>query len=338
LSITAEADRTAGPVTGRRRLSRVLSGLRRRWVSWAAAVFLACWAVIRAGGLESGSFLTQLMTVTPYGAMMALLLAVALIRRNRPAAAVALAASLVMAATVAPRAFPAGEPPAGGEPFRVLALNLFGRADPEAVVALVRELRPDVFAATELTTRQVAALDAAGLAGLMPHRVLQDEHDAAGSGLYGRRPLTPLPELSTRIGHNMPAAAMTLPSGARVEVIAVHPSPPLGPMVAVWNRAFDTFPAPAGEAVRVLAGDFNAGLDHRAMRDLLARGYADAALRAGRGLTPTWPAGRWLPPFITIDHVLADERAGVSAFDVRDVPGTDHRAVFAELRLPPAAS
>ncbi|MFG1945990.1 endonuclease/exonuclease/phosphatase family protein [Nonomuraea sp. NPDC048826] len=337
MSITVEAKQAPGPSPVRRRLSR----LRRRWFSWLTVTFLAGWAVVRAGGLESGSFLTQLMTVTPYGAVLALLLAVALIRRNRPAAAVALAASLVMAVAVAPRAFPASGPggpggPAGSEPLRVLALNLFGRADPQAVVDLVRELRPDVFAATELTTRQVAELDAAGLAELLPHRVLQDEHDAAGSGLYGRHPLTALPDLFTPIGHNMPAAAMTLPSGHRVEVVAVHPNPPLGRMVDGWNRAFSSFPAPTGEAVRVLAGDFNASLDHRAMRDLLGRGYADAAHRAGAALTPTWPSGRGLPPFITIDHVLADERAGVSAFAVRDVPRTDHRAVFAELLLPPS--
>ncbi|MFD2357485.1 endonuclease/exonuclease/phosphatase family protein [Nonomuraea ferruginea] len=61
------------------------------------------------------------------------------------------------------------------------------------------------------------------------------------------------------------------------------------------------------------------------MRDLLGRGYADAAHQAGAGLTPTWPNGRGLPPFITIDHILVDERAGVSSFDVLDVPGTDHR-------------
>ncbi|WP_187281513.1 endonuclease/exonuclease/phosphatase family protein [Nonomuraea sp. C10] len=296
--------------------------------------FLTVWAVVRAGGLESGSFLTQLMTVTPYGAVLALLLAAALVRRNRPAAVVALVASLVMAAAVAPRAFPAGEPATAGTPYKVLAINLFGRADPRTVVELVRELRPDVFAATELTTRQVAALDAAGLDELVPHRVLQDEHDAAGSGLYGRHPLTELPGLFTPVGHNMPAAAMTLPGGRRVEVVAVHPNPPLGRMVDGWNRAMESFPAPGGDAIRILAGDFNASLDHRAMRDLLGRGYADAAHQAGAGLTPTWPNGRGLPPFITIDHILVDERAGVSSFDVLDVPGTDHRGVFAELRLP----
>ncbi|MGI5267803.1 endonuclease/exonuclease/phosphatase family protein [Nonomuraea sp. CA-218870] len=346
MSITVETEQASGggPSPARRLLSRV----RRRWISWSAVTFLAVWAVVRAGGLEFGSFLTQLMTITPYGAVLGLLLAVALIRRNRPAAVVALVASLAMAAAVLPRAFPASGPAggpaggmageaAGGVPFRVLAINLFGRADARAVVELVRELRPDVFAATELTTAQVAELDAAGLDELLPHRVLEDEPDAVGSGLYARHPLTALPGLFTPVGHNMPAAAVTPPAGGRVEVVAVHPNPPLGRMVERWNRALASFPSPTGGAIRVLAGDFNASLDHRAMRDLLGRGYADAAHRAGEGLTPTWPSGRALPPLITIDHILVDERAGVSSFAVLDVPGTDHRAVFAELRLPPAA-
>ena len=37
---------------------------------------------------------------------------------------------------------------------------------------------------------------------------------------------------------------------------------------------------------------------------------------------------------MTIDHVLADERIGVRAVSVHSIPGTDHRAVFAVLRLP----
>jgi endonuclease/exonuclease/phosphatase family metal-dependent hydrolase len=84
----------------------------------------------------------------------------------------------------------------------------------------------------------------------------------------------------------------------------------------------------------VLAGDFNASLDHRAFRELLDRGYVDAADQLGRGLTPTWPNFRPMPPIISIDHVVADRRVAVRDVEVVDVPGTDHRGVFAELRLP----
>ncbi len=298
-------------------------------------MLLALWAVIRAGGLEQGSFVTQLMTVTPYGAVLAALTAVLLIRRNRPAALVAALACAVMAACVLPRVTAEEQPAANGAPLRVFTANLFGqRGDAQAVVDLVRRHDVEVFTALELTPDAVERLDEAGLKELLPHRVLQEEFGATGSGIYARHPLTELKGLFTPIGHNMPAAAMTLPGGSTVEIVAVHPNPPLGRMEQEWNAALRTLPSPSPSAIRVLAGDFNASLDHRAFRDLLSRGYVDAADQVGKGLIPTWPNFRGFPTIIAIDHVVADRRVGVRRVEVADVPGTDHRGVFAELRLP----
>ena len=67
---------------------------------------------------------------------------------------------------------------------------------------------------------------------------------------------------------------------------------------------------------------------------MLDTGYEDAAAEAGAGLTPTWPSGRLFPPPVTIDHVLADARCRVARVTVHDLPGSDHRAVLAELVLP----
>ena len=84
--------------------------------------------------------------------------------------------------------------------------------------------------------------------------------------------------------------------------------------------------------MRILAGDFNATLDHTSLRRLIGEGYVDAANETGSGLIPTFRQW-WVPP-ITLDHVLADTRCGVRRMKVYDLPGSDHRAVFAELRLP----
>ena len=89
----------------------------------------------------------------------------------------------------------------------------------------------------------------------------------------------------------------------------------------------------------MLLGDFNATLDHGPLRRLLRTGYRDAAAVRGRGLAPTWPFRRQpllLPvvPWVTLDHVLADRRIGIGDVGTRVVPGSDHRAVFAELLLP----
>ena len=63
-------------------------------------------------------------------------------------------------------------------------------------------------------------------------------------------------------------------------------------------------------------------------------GYRDAADVAGEGLEPTWPQDEYRSPPVTIDHVLADRRIGFADYDVLDLPGSDHRAVFARLVLP----
>ncbi|WP_157249214.1 endonuclease/exonuclease/phosphatase family protein [Nonomuraea typhae] len=304
---------------------------RRRWASWSVAVLLAVWAVVRLTGFELGWFLTQLMTLTPYGAVLALSAAVLLAFRNRPAALVALGAAVAMLATVLPRVF-AGSAPEGGASLRVLTLNLFGRADPAEVVRLVDRYDADVFTALELTPGQVSALKAAGLERRLPYQVLEASEGPVGSGVYARFPLTRIDGLFTVIGHNMPAARVAAPSGA-VEVVAIHPNPPLPRLYEEWNASLAALPAARPGVRRILAGDFNAGLDHRAFRDLLGKGYRDAAAQAGQGLTPTWPSGRAIPPIITIDHILVDRSIGVRRVEVSDVRGTDHRAVFADLRL-----
>ena len=320
-----------------------VSRRRPRWMTWTVAVLFACWAVIRIGGFERGSILTQLMTLTPYAVVLAAVVALVVFWRNRAAAVLCLVAAIALAVAVSPRVFgepeasvhaSAGAPQAAGTSLRVMTLNMFGQADAQAVVALVRRYQPDVFTALELTPRNVAELDTAGLGGLMPYRVLQADWGATGSGIFSKHPATPLTGVFKPIGHNMPSGTVTLPDGTRVEVTAIHPNPPLGKMEAEWKSALAAFPSPDPGVIRVLAGDFNASLDHRALRDLLDRGYVDAAEQVGKGLVPTWPNKSALPPLITIDHVLADKRVSVSRVEIDTVPDTDHRAVFAELHLP----
>jgi endonuclease/exonuclease/phosphatase family metal-dependent hydrolase len=122
-----------------------------------------------------------------------------------------------------------------------------------------------------------------------------------------------------------------------MEVTAVHTHPPARSrtQVARWEEDLQLLPDPGGPVLRVLAGDFNATPDHAAFRRLLRRGWTDAARVTGRALRPTWSPLRWPVPRLTLDHVLVDPRIGVSSLEVVTVPGTDHRALVAELRLPP---
>jgi endonuclease/exonuclease/phosphatase family metal-dependent hydrolase len=100
-----------------------------------------------------------------------------------------------------------------------------------------------------------------------------------------------------------------------VALITVRRQPPWSPgATALWRSRLGALPAPACSPC-ILAGDFNATLDHAQFRRLLRRGYADAASQAGHGLSPTWspqPGSR--PALLAIDHVLTDRRCAVMAY------------------------
>jgi hypothetical protein len=61
----------------------------------------------------------------------------------------------------------------------------------------------------------------------------------------------------------------------------------------------------------------------------------NAALQADNALVPTWrPERSGCPGLLTIDHILIDPRCTVRATSIHRLPGSDHRALYARLRLP----
>ncbi|WP_214110566.1 endonuclease/exonuclease/phosphatase family protein [Acrocarpospora catenulata] len=312
---------------------------KRRFI-WLLVVPCAVWALLRAAGIELGGLGAILSTVTPYVGLVAVVaLLVAALARKWAAAVAGLVAVIALAATVLPRAVPAAQPAADGPVLRVLTLNLMiGQADTGAVLELVRRLRPDVLSLQELTPGAAARLSEGGLAELLPHQHAQPAWGASGSAVYARFPIEPLPEFAPAHGHRMPFGRIEVPGAGPVEVAAVHPVNPLRQGVPPWRKGLRSMPGPDPGAIRILVGDFNATQDHAEFRRVLDLGYVDAAAATGSGLAPTWPAmWRLLPPVITIDHVLADPRVRVLATGLHTVPGTDHRALLAELRLPEKA-
>jgi len=83
----------------------------------------------------------------------------------------------------------------------------------------------------------------------------------------------------------------------------------------------------------IISGDYNSTPDMRQFRDLLTNGYRDAVEQTGSGYAPTFKADSWLPPVITIDHVLTRNAAASSIKTVK-ITGTDHRALLATIRVP----
>ena len=306
----------------------------------AAVVPWLAWAVVRTLGLDAGHPVVAIVAFTPYAAATAWVpVVVALAVRRRAVALLALGTFVALAAAVLPRAVGNGEVPAvaDGPTLRVMSANLLGgRADADAVMRLAVTEEIDVLSLQELTPDAVERLDAAGGRARFPGRALAARPGAAGSGLMARLPLRDrAPDDATQA--EQPEAEVRVPGARPVRLKAVHPRPPITTRSErSWRAALRRLPRPRGRGpLRVLVGDLNATLDHRALRRLLGDGYVDAADATGSGLRWTWPRGAARPP-ITIDHILLDARLGVRDVSVHALPGSDHRAVVAELVLPAA--
>jgi endonuclease/exonuclease/phosphatase (EEP) superfamily protein YafD len=308
---------------------------------WLLAVPCAGWAVVRVLGLERGYPAVQLMAFTPYAAMGAVAVAAAaMLARRFTAGAVAVVAAVSLCAVVLPRAIPDGGRTATGPTLRVLSTNLLaGSGDERAVVDLVKRLSVDVLAVQEYTPSDAAGMAAAGVTDLLPHQAAYPQDGVTGSALLSRYPVRETALRVHRGGFSQARATVDVPGAVAVEMESVHPQSPWGgPAMRAWERDLrDQPPATVGGPVRILLGDFNATLDHAALRRLMSTGYRDAASVAGDGFRSTWPYDeKWFIPGVTLDRVLADERVGVRAVRPYRIPGSDHKAVYAELVLPGA--
>lgn len=218
----------------------------------------------------------------------------------------------------------------------VLVANVWqGRADPDALAAILEAERPDLVVLPESGERFRARLE---------DRLKPDLGYAAHCA--------PPPGPHPRVPKNLDGpwtTVLTAPSlgdvrvapvdtgglygwlevaGGElgdVRVLATHPVAPVPGLVRRWADELDLLAAwrAAGSGPTVVAGDLNTTVEHRA---LAALGDARAP-----GYPPTWPTRwpRWLG--FRIDHVLAGGGLTVRASHVLDLPGSDHRAVLAHL-------
>jgi endonuclease/exonuclease/phosphatase family metal-dependent hydrolase len=264
--------------------------------------------------------------------------ALPLLRSGRSRSVAALAAAALTAA-VAQRAIPRPQPSADGAELRMLTSNLLvGRANAESLARLVIGTGADVLFLQELTEGAAARLQKAGLGDVLPYQVLDPTaYGPKGSGIWARYPMRDglaVPPAS----RSRPVARLELPGGQSVQLVCVHLRPPR-PLrsrsaAARWRTEMAMLPGP-GDVPVIMAGDFNATVDHAQFRSLLRLGYVDAAVQAGRGLVPTWgprPGGELA--MLAIDHILLDPRCAVQAVSAHRLPGTDHRALYAQVRLP----
>src|SRR3569833_1959768 len=242
---------------------------RRRGLTMITWFLVACWliyAVARLVGVDRSAAFSSVvipaMALVPYvAAGVVIPLAVAALTRNWPALAAAVAVAALFAAIVLPRA-----------------------PGDASLVDLVRRTGADVLSVQEFTPDAADRLDEAGLERLLPYRVIDPRSGPEGSGLYARYPLTQLPDRGPTT-FAMVSATLAVPGTAPVRLTAAHPPAPLGRDAPRWRHDIGEIPpaTPHGQ-VGIVAGDFNATLDHEPQRRLLGDGFTAAADATGQGL------------------------------------------------------
>ena len=250
-------------------------------------------------------------------------------------AAVLIAMMAVFAWPLLPQQERSDTPIAVGSTLTVLSLNLqFGQADIDEVSELITA-DVDVLALQEYTPGFEEELESAGLLEKFTHQVGTAATDASGTMLLSRTPVELVARAEGTAFENL--IATTTVEGTDWHLGVIHTAPPqMG--ADAWahdGAAVHDLAEPYLEENLLLVGDFNAIDQHRTMRELTADGdlHDLAARRQGEGLGwhPTWPTGRWVPPFARIDHALAADgvRGGVSQFVT--VTGSDHKALLIEV-------
>lgn len=133
---------------------------------------------------------------------------------------------------------------------------------------------------------------------------------------------------------SVPSAVVMPLSGTGPTIVAVHAVAPRIEAMEHWQSDLKWIADQCPEGDFILAGDFNATLDHMAGLGTGGgdMGYCrDAASRTGTGVTGTWPAS--YPEILgaPIDHVMASQNWEPTGSLVLDASGSDHRALVVQL-------
>ncbi|GAB3631075.1 endonuclease/exonuclease/phosphatase family protein [Microbacterium sp. AGC85] len=133
---------------------------------------------------------------------------------------------------------------------------------------------------------------------------------------------------------SLPSAVVMPVNGTGPTIVAVHAVAPRIDAMQRWQSDLQWIADQCPTGDFILAGDFNATIDHMAALGVDGgdMGYCrDAATRTGTGVTGTWPES--FPELLgaPIDHVMASQNWEPTGSLVLDAAGSDHRALVVQL-------
>ena len=307
-------------------------------VAWTLIVVMAVIVVTQLAGWSGSSAVVTLQAATPYVLALSVPIGIAAaIAGWLPLAVVAAAMAVVLVVMAQPLRRSSDELAHhdAAQVIRVFHGNLLCYNGRTAELArVVARLDADVLAFTEYTPTHAGGLYVSPLGAGYPYRIEHPESTAGGSAMWSRHPLT---EVSSPPAlYQSTAARVDLAGG--VTVFVVHPPNPLE-NIRPWRDEIQGLARSAtGNATpSIVVGDFNATYWHPPFRELLAAGWRDAHVVAGRGFSSSWP-NHWplVPPFLRLDHALVDAALTVTdAVDI-DLPGSDHRGFVVSMMVNPA--
>jgi endonuclease/exonuclease/phosphatase (EEP) superfamily protein YafD len=297
------------------------------------------------GRLDRWSPFTQLVAFRPLivVAVAALTLVLALVtlglRKAWPFPVAMLVVVGLGASMLVPRMIADPLPTSGAE-LKVLSFNVYeGQADVQDIADLIHEQRPDVVSFPEAGERFRAKLqplieDIGYTTRSSVQNPRGQDVDSVTAAVSPR-----LGDVSFEVGKMggwSPFPYLEVSGGGlgNLTFVAFHSVAPTPGSVEQWETDLGGLaPWCSGDAPYVIAGDYNATMDHSVLREATA-GCADAASQRGSSLTATWPTStpRWLGT--EIDHVFANAGTQAESYEVLDLPGSDHRAVLTTLRTP----
>lgn len=218
---------------------------------------------------------------------------------------------------------------------RILQFNTNrGAADPDRVREMLRRTQPDVFVMAEATPdflKELNSNGSVGPGGIVPEYAEVPPGEMLGVVTYSKYPMTF--ESSTLVSDG--AYQFRVQAPTPFTLITLHPAEPL---IAYdnWKRDFANIREMIKSAPDplVVVGDFNLTARNQMMRELLGSSLQDAAVAAGSGWQPTWPAQFGHLAALTLDHVLISEELKALRTKTVSVPGSDHLALVADLWLP----
>ena len=293
-------------------------------------------------GLDELTPFAQLVAFRPQGLAVALLLALLMVLRRgwRIAAALVGVLALTGGALTAPRKFSDARPaPAGSRVLTIMVANVLGGgADAGDVAQVIRERKPDLVSLPEAQVdvreeirAQLQGLDYKGYT-TQPVKAVESATSVLVSSSLGAVGFDP--EGGTAFGH----IVVTGGTLGEIRLIVYHGFPPLPDAVTTWKQDLQVLRHWCSEdPPTIVAGDFNATLDHAEFRHALGGNCRSVAPAVGGGLVGTWPADQPAVVRTQIDHVVTTRQFQPGGFATYEIVGTDHRAVVATVAVPTTA-